>query len=96
MESSTTTSTQVSLFCEYLVDGPRDSRVRGTDEAMLRWGGGEHRVKILNQGKYLRLGMDRGEATVPMGNHMRTQVKQEALPVPTVSMSMTSGGGDSR
>ena len=39
-----TTSIRVSLFCEYLVDGPCDSRVRGTDEAMLRRGGGKHRV----------------------------------------------------
>ena len=92
-----TTSIRVGLFCKYLVDGPCDGGVRGPDEAMLRRGGGEHRVEILDQGEHLRLGMDGGEASVPMGNRTHTRVEQETLPVPIVSMS-TAGrrGGDSR
>ena len=63
-----TTSLQVGLLSEYLVGGPHNSGVRGTNEAVLRRGGCKHHVKILDQGEYLRLGVDGGEAGVPMGN----------------------------
>ena len=66
-----TTSLRVGLLGEHLVDGPHDGRIGRADEAVLQRGGREYHVKVLDQGKNLQLGVDGGEAGIPMGNGMR-------------------------
>ena len=46
-----TTSLQVGLLSEHLVDGPCDGGVGRPDEAVLRRGGRKHCVEILDQGE---------------------------------------------